>query len=126
MIQSVLIIDTNTRVVLNRISMDPDRPGNINLPEGQMLSPRHDGDIGWTLLPDNEWFNPNPPIPYPIEQKVRNRRDAELEKSDIYMIPDYPITDVLREQWRVYRQALRDITNQPGFPDSVVWPTKPE
>lgn len=25
-----------------------------------------------------------------------------------------------------YRQALRDITNQPGFPTDITWPTKPE
>lgn len=27
--------------------------------------------------------------------------------------------------WRRYRQALRDLPAQPGFPTSVTWPTKP-
>ena len=27
--------------------------------------------------------------------------------------------------WAAYRQALLDITKQSGFPNSVVWPTKP-
>jgi hypothetical protein len=34
---------------------------------------------------------------------------------------DYPIT----EEWRTYRQALRDITNQ-SSPFTITWPTKPE
>jgi len=29
-------------------------------------------------------------------------------------------------QWQIYRQALRDIPNQSGYPRDVVWPTKPE
>lgn len=30
-----------------------------------------------------------------------------------------------KEAWSTYRQALRDITSQAGFPDSVVFPTAP-
>jgi hypothetical protein len=39
------------------------------------------------------------------------------------------ITDELAREARdffAYRQALRDITAQSGFPNEVVWPTKPE
>ncbi len=28
--------------------------------------------------------------------------------------------------WRSYRQSLRDITDQEGFPESISWPVKPE
>jgi len=28
--------------------------------------------------------------------------------------------------WEIYRQSLRDITSQPGFPHTINWPTKPE
>lgn len=27
--------------------------------------------------------------------------------------------------WRKYRQALRDVPQQPGFPESITWPTIP-
>lgn len=30
------------------------------------------------------------------------------------------------QQWQDYRQALRDITNQDGFPLNIVWPNPPE
>lgn len=126
MIESVLVLDANTRVVLNRISVDSDEMHLLNLPAGQMLSPLHDGDIGWTLTEDLQWINPNPPIPYPKDIRARFIRDNLLEKSDVYMIPDFPITELVREQWRQYRQDLRNLPQQPGFPETIVWPTKPE
>jgi hypothetical protein len=33
--------------------------------------------------------------------------------------------DDLYDSWQAYRQALRDIPTQPGYPDDVIWPTKP-
>ena len=51
---------------------------------------------------------------------VRSQRDSLLQQSDVYALADR-ITD----EWTAYRQALRDIPSQAGFPDSVTWPTKP-
>ena len=34
--------------------------------------------------------------------------------------------DDLYNQWQTYRQALRDITDQDGYPLNVVWPTAPQ
>jgi hypothetical protein len=28
----------------------------------------------------------------------------------------------MKAQWATYRQALRDLTDQPGFPDQINWP----
>ena len=33
--------------------------------------------------------------------------------------------EALYQQWQTYRQALRDVTSQPGFPADIVWPTAP-
>jgi hypothetical protein len=53
---------------------------------------------------------------------ARYARDKLLQYSDMWGLADYPATaDQL-----AYRQALRDITAQAGFPNEVVWPTKPE
>jgi len=38
------------------------------------------------------------------------------------IVIDYTMTP----EWATYRQALRDITAQEGFPYEVVWPPKPE
>lgn len=36
------------------------------------------------------------------------------------------LNDTLNGAWADYRQALRDVPQQPGFPRNVIWPTKPE
>ena len=51
---------------------------------------------------------------------MRQERDILLSESDIYALADR-ITD----EWRIYRQALRDVPSQAGFPNSITWPTKP-
>lgn len=53
---------------------------------------------------------------------VRRRRDATLAASDWTQLPDVPIPT--RDAWATYRQALRDITNQPD-PLRIEWPTPP-
>lgn len=61
-----------------------------------------------------------------LANQIRSERDSLLKSSDLYMLADYPISAESRQQWQEYRQALRDITAQPGFPFEVVWPIKPE
>lgn len=126
MIYSACILNSNTRVVINRVSIDTDKPHEINLPEGTELAPRHDGNIGWTLLENGEWYDPAPQERITKAQGIRNRRDYKLKSSDKYVIPDFPISSEKKAQWLQYRQDLRNITLQPGFPDNVVWPVKPD
>lgn len=57
---------------------------------------------------------------------VRKRRNELIAATDYLMIPDYPITDSAREAVSRYRQQLRDIPEQDGFPFDVVFPDKPE
>jgi hypothetical protein len=56
------------------------------------------------------------------EQAVRNQRDRLLSDSDWRALSD----NTLSPAWASYRQALRDITGQAGFPYAVTWPTTPE
>ena len=51
---------------------------------------------------------------------IRNQRNTLLNESDVYALA-YRITD----EWRTYRQALRDVPSQAGFPDNITWPVKP-
>ena len=53
---------------------------------------------------------------------VRNQRNALLAETDYMALSDVTMSDA----WTAYRQALRDIPAQDGFPSSVTWPTKPE
>lgn len=56
---------------------------------------------------------------------IRARRDVYLSKSDWTQIPDNQMDAELVEAWRVYRQALRDVTETFAHPDEVVWPVSP-
>lgn len=54
---------------------------------------------------------------------VRNIRNLLLAETDWTQGRD--ISDSVSDLWAPYRQALRDITEQPGFPFHVSWPEKP-
>lgn len=55
--------------------------------------------------------------------EIRRERDAKLLASDWIVARSYEQGIPVPETWVAYRQALRDITQQPGFPWEVVWPT---
>lgn len=53
---------------------------------------------------------------------IRENRNSLLKKSDWTQVADAPVDQAA---WAVYRQALRDITDQEGFPNEVTWPEEP-
>jgi hypothetical protein len=55
---------------------------------------------------------------------VRAKRKLLLSGSDWTQLPDVPLTT--KTTWATYRQALRDITTQSGYPFEIVWPTPPQ
>lgn len=62
-----------------------------------------------------------------LASDIRMYRDRLLRETDIYFaVSDYPISAERKAALSTYRQALRDIPEQEGFPDNVVWPIKPE
>jgi len=52
----------------------------------------------------------------------RRKRDNLLAETDWWAVSDRTMTQAEID----YRQALRDVPAQAGFPDNVTWPTKPE
>ena len=54
--------------------------------------------------------------------EIRTERDAKLTESDWTQVADAPVDQAA---WATYRQALRDIPDQAGFPNEVNWPTAP-
>lgn len=56
---------------------------------------------------------------------VRRKRDSLISGTDYYILPDYPSTPDGIEAVKQYRQDLRDITLQSGFPRNVQWPSLP-
>ena len=54
---------------------------------------------------------------------VRNERNRKLTETDWTQVDDAPVD---KAAWATYRQALRDVPTQSGFPWDVTWPTQPE
>jgi hypothetical protein len=64
-----------------------------------------------------------PPSNDVLADKVRMQRNQLLAETDWTQAGDVPQTT--KDAWAAYRQALRDIPQQAGFPVNVTFPTKP-
>ena len=60
-----------------------------------------------------------PPV---TESEARGQRDNLLAETDVWALSDRTMSDAQT----AYRQALRDVTGQAGFPTDITWPSKPE
>lgn len=69
-------------------------------------------------------------IPVESEEKIAARLSSETKQLRNHMLAlsdwtQLPDATADKEEWATYRQALRDITDQPGFPHDVSWPKEP-
>lgn len=55
---------------------------------------------------------------------IREQRNNLLKDTDWTQLPDVP--EAIRDAYTAYRQALRDVPAQEGFPNDIVWPELPE
>ena len=90
-----------------------------------ILSPRHDGQAGWILDPNNEWIDPRAPTEEQKWARIKSNRNGLLAKTDVYLINDFPITAEAKAEIIAYRQKLRDIPSMYTNADDVVFPTRP-
>lgn len=56
-------------------------------------------------------------------EELKTLRDDLLSDSDWTQLPDCALPN--KDEWTAYRQLLRDVPQQAGFPWTVTWPTKP-
>ena len=59
------------------------------------------------------------------EKTVRQKRNRLLVQTDYLVMPDYPLDAEKKAAVLAYRQALRDVPEQAGFPRQIDWPVKP-
>lgn len=57
-----------------------------------------------------------------VAGQVRAERNDKLSASDWTQVADAPVD---KAAWATYRQALRDVTAQAGFPWTIIWPDAP-
>lgn len=77
--------------------------------------------IGWTVSAltaeeQNKRFEQT-------SSEIRTQRNRYLSNSDWTQLSDSTVNKTV---WATYRQALRDVPQQIGFPFNVNWPNKPE
>lgn len=133
---------SDLRVKFPQISF-PDKIPEDSLPDGVVPvvfgpKPAHNPDTemlsqGMPQFVDGVWRADYSVVPLPLHElqfrlqtlagAVRNQRNIYLQQSDWTQLAD---AQVDRAAWAAYRQALRDVPSQDGFPRNVNWPTKPE
>jgi hypothetical protein len=60
-----------------------------------------------------------------IGDEIRTERNHLLALCDWTQNADSPLDSDQKSAWAAYRQALRDVPEQQGFPYDVIWPTQP-
>lgn len=84
---------------------------------------------GSIIVPDSNGDPMAVPLPPPgaseLLRQMRTRRDRLLSESDFTQMPDSPLTASAREEWRIYRQALRDLPETVADLSAIEWPSTP-
>ena len=91
------------------------------------------GNLSWlgSSYENQGWFEVGE-CPEPIEppgpttaEIALEQAEAELQDSVWTMLDDAPLTVEQKQEWIEYRNGLRNLAYQPGFPDDIQWPVKP-
>lgn len=119
------IIENN--VVVNIALFKEEDAQRLNLRRYPIMCDAGRVEMDWTYLPLHDTFAPPPRDILAEWQAVRRMRDALLQDSDMWVLPDRWATYNQDEQqaWRTYRETLRNIPQTFIDPKEVVWPQKP-
>jgi hypothetical protein len=80
-----------------------------------------DDDANISDWPDYTETVPAPSSSTFTEKSAREIRNNLLSETDFYGLSD----GTMSSEMTTYRQALRDLPDQAGFPNTITWPTKP-
>lgn len=80
----------------------------------------------WNESAYQKWLAQQPDPAEALAVEVREQRDHLLKDSDWTQMPDSPLSESEKESWKTYRQELRDVPQQRGFPEYVDWPEEPK
>jgi hypothetical protein len=78
---------------------------------------------------EGQWVMGYTVEPLPKSQASENmkaERNKRLSESDWVVAKAAEVQNPAPPEWVAYRQQLRDVTSQVGFPFNIVWPVKPE
>jgi hypothetical protein len=122
LIENVIWLDTDAIDTL--VDFPPEGFAIVDIPTGGIAGAWSMCGIGWSYI--NGQFVEPPEPEQPLEQlaaTARSKRDSLLAQTDWTQAADVP--QATKDLWAPYRQALRDVPQQSGFPTEIVWPVKP-
>ena len=76
----------------------------------------------WDAVADD--WQPTP-TPAKLDRDARAKRAELLAASDWVTLRSADTGQPIPAEWSAYRAALRDITEQPGYPNTIEWPQAP-
>ena len=125
----VCIINSTTKEIENIIILDT-LENFVPYKNNIELAPKHDGEFGWIWSEEtNDWIKPEEQELNQEEkaQAIREKRQGLLRRHVDIMnsLRWETMSEEQKQVFRDYREALLNITEQEGFPNNVVWPTKP-
>lgn len=83
-----------------------------------------EGPVPFTPEEEAEWDAQEAAWAAGAGDRARLDRNRLLAETDWSQAVDTPQT--VKNKYAAYRQALRDVPQQAGFPDNIQWPVKPE
>lgn len=106
---------------ISRIVICNDPTEQLN--EGESYIDGEFSDINYIISDGQAVVKPVPTFDAELAAlAIRIKRNKLLLACDYTQLPDISAN---KTDWAIYRQALRDITNQETFPENVVWPVAP-
>lgn len=125
LIENVIWLDSDAIDTL--VDFPPENYGIVDIPTDGIAGAYSMCGIGWSYI--NGQFVEPPQLEEPIPPLVRiaatarSKRNRLLAETDWTQAADVP--QATKDLWAPYRQALRDVPQQSGFPTEIVWPVKP-
>lgn len=108
--------------------VDEDQPRYVAwLALGNLPTPTA-GDRFVTIVEGTPVIDPNRTATLTAEKwvEVRRERNTRVSAADWTQLDDAPFDASNKQQWRTYRQALRDLPQAQTDPYNITWPTPPE
>ena len=81
-------------------------------------------EIGWKYDPTTKVYSSTQPEVDTSWDDLREQRNARLAASDWKILPGGPYESKI-EEWKTYRQQLRDLPANTSDPKKITWPTRP-
>lgn len=120
------LYDLNSGLIHGIINV-PDALLSINVPPGSGCIEGEFSAKKFRIVDGRpESYEPPPTSEFALAERARAQRDALLKACDWVVTKAIERSEPIPAPWLSYRQNLRDITTQAGFPRQIDWPQPPQ